>query len=132
MPGGSGPSPARLSIHCAIPYEERKPVDSSTEYYAYRIRVLPGTPEDRTLCPGCETPVRLVLENIQLFQAPELSNDPVLTEPGSGNTVFWQATAGAIPSIGGIAPMSGAAGTEVTIAGHGFSSASAVRFSQTP
>lgn len=70
---------ARLRITCAVPFDNRGPVDPATEYYAVKVNLLHaktvGAPP--TGCnTGCSDPACIVLNEIQLFQPPESLNDP--------------------------------------------------------
>ena len=87
----NGPNRARLRVQCAVPIDNRGPVDPSTEYYAYRVSLLRSKSTAAGSCAGCSTPMCIVLNSIQLFQPPDALNDPELVDPVNSNYVTWQA-----------------------------------------
>ena len=89
------PDRARLRIQCAVPIDNRGPVDPSTEYYAFRVNINRSKSTGVGSCAGCTTPVCIILNSLQLFQPPEAANDPILSNPVSNNNVSWQ---GIVPS----------------------------------
>ena len=97
--GFGDPDRARLRIQCAVPFELRGPVDASTEYYAFRVNISRSKSTGTGSCAGCSTPACIILNDIQLFQPPELANDPALYNPISYYSVNWQATVPNCPFI---------------------------------
>jgi hypothetical protein len=91
--GFGSPNRARLRIQCAVPFDNRGPVDGLTEYYAYKINLLRAKTTGTGNCTGCLTPACIVLNDIQLFQPPEAFNDPDISNPLQNNYVTWQASA---------------------------------------
>jgi hypothetical protein len=91
-----GPAPAnergRIRVTCAVPFDNRGPIDAGTEYYAYRVNFLRAKTTGTGSCAGCSTPACLVLDNIQLFQPPEQGNDPMITNPADRAHVTWQSS----------------------------------------
>ncbi len=87
-----GPNRARLRVTCAVPIDNRGPVDASTEYYAYKVNLQRSKSATPGNCAGCSTPMCIVLNEIQLFQPPDQANDPSITNPGNSNYVTWQAS----------------------------------------
>src|SRR5262249_36307252 len=105
----------------------RGPVDPAKRYYAFKLLLAPQV-AGGAACDGCDAPVRIALENIQLFQPPELSHDPILTTPIGRSVVYWQAQVGGVPQLTAFDPPAGAAGDVVSIRGRNFDGATAVRF----
>jgi len=81
---------ARVRVTCAVPFDNRGPIDAGTEYYAYKLNLLRAKTTGTGNCPGCNVPACLVLDSIQLFQPPEQANDPTITNPADRNFVTWQ------------------------------------------
>ena len=90
---------ARMRIQCAVPFDQRAPVDPNTEYYAFQVRISRSQSTGDGSCAGCSTPACIILNDIQLFQPPEAGNDPVLTNPVNDYHVNWQATVPNCPFI---------------------------------
>lgn len=88
--GFGTPNRARLRVQCAVPFDNRGPVDYLTEYYCYRVNLQRAKTTGTGSCPGCVEPACIVLNEIQLFQPPEANNDPVIVTPGNSNYVTWQ------------------------------------------
>lgn len=92
----AGPAPAgersRVRLTCAVPFDNRGQIDEGVEYYAFKLNVLRAKTSGAGSCPGCNVPVCLVLDNIQLFQPPEQANDPIISNPADRNFVTWQAS----------------------------------------
>jgi len=82
---------ARLRIQYAVPFDNRGPVDASTEYYSYKVNLQRAKSTGTGNCPGCNEAACIVLNSIQLFQPPEDLNDPEIDNPASSNYVTWQA-----------------------------------------
>jgi hypothetical protein len=126
--GAYGPNTARLKVACAIPFDDRAPIPSEGQFYGFNVRIQPTRISGTGACAGCEDPVTVTLENIQLFQPPERAFDPVITQPLQGTTVHWQGVTGGTPAIASVVPGAGGPGTTVTIAGEHLDGAYAVRF----
>jgi len=88
--GYGSPNRARLRVQCAVPIDNRGPVDPSSEYYAYKVNLQRSKSAGTGSCAGCTTPACIVLNSIQLFQPPDANNDPELTNPANRNYVTWQ------------------------------------------
>ena len=88
--GYGSPNRARLRVQCAVPIDNRGPVDPSSEYYAYKVNLQRSKSAGTGSCAGCSTPACIVLNSIQLFQPPDANNDPELTNPANRNYVTWQ------------------------------------------
>lgn len=87
------PNRARLLVTCAVPFDNRGPVDPVSEYYAYKVNIQRSKSAFGTgQCVGCDVPMCIVLNNIQLFQDPAAGNDPDISNPASRNYVTWQAS----------------------------------------
>ena len=76
-----GPNTAKITVQCAIPFNEAAPVSAAQEYYAFKLRLLSSDTMESGSCAGCSTPVSLQLQNIQLFQPLSSANDPIITAP---------------------------------------------------
>jgi hypothetical protein len=88
--GFGSPGRARLRLQCAVPIDNRGPIDSSTEYYGFNLQLLLSKSTGTGSCAGCEAPMCIVLNDIQLFQPPEAANDPQLITTSNQNFVTWQ------------------------------------------
>jgi hypothetical protein len=88
--GFGTPNRARFRIQCAVPIDNRVPLDAGTEYYAFKATLLRAKTTGTGSCVGCENPACIVLNEIQLFQPPENANDPFIFNPISRNYVTWQ------------------------------------------
>jgi hypothetical protein len=89
------PARARLRVQCAIPFDNRGPIDDVSEIYAFKANLLRAKTTGVGLCAGCTTPACIVFNEIQLFQPFELANDPIITTPLNSNFVTWQGGPGA-------------------------------------
>lgn len=90
--GIGSPNRARMRVTCAVPFDNRGPVDENTEYYAFRVSLQRAKTTGTGSCPGCTEQACIVLNEIQLFQPPELGNDPIITTPAPENHVTWQSS----------------------------------------
>jgi len=90
--GFGSPNRARMRIQGAVPFENRGPISAGTEYYAYKVNVGKAKSFGTGACAGCQDPMCIVLNEIQLFQPPEDLNDPVLNNPLNSNFTTWQAS----------------------------------------
>jgi len=90
--GFGSPSRGRLRVQCAVPFDNRGPVDPGTEYYAFKVNLQRAKSTGTGPCAGCTTPACIVLNDIQLFQPPDAANDPDITNPLNSNYVTWQAS----------------------------------------
>jgi hypothetical protein len=88
--GFGAPNRARMRVTCAVPFDNRGPVDENTEYYAFRISLQRAKSVGTGSCAGCEQQACMVLNEIQLYQPPELGSDPIITNPAPENHVTWQ------------------------------------------
>ena len=70
--------------------DQKGPVDSSTEYYAYRVNLTRSKTTGVGSCTGCTNSACLVLNNIQLFQPLEAQNDPDIVNPAHRSYATWQ------------------------------------------
>lgn len=123
-----GANSASLRITCAVPIGEQGPVDPGTEYAAFRVNVLRGSTVGPSACAGCADPVRIRLENVQLFQRPEDGFDPVLSAELLRKEASWQAEIGGLPDVVAFTPTAAAPGQSVTITGDRFTAANTVSF----
>ncbi len=129
--GYDGPNTALMQVVCAMAPENRKATESDREYDAFKVLIQRTRTTGVGACAGCNVPVGITLEQIQLMQTPALGFDPVITAPQMRNTIAWQAVPGPAPSIDAFSPMAGAPGQPVTIHGQNFTGASSVRFNST-
>jgi len=88
---------ARFRIQAAVPFDNRGPIDDTTEYYAYKANILRAKTTGVGSCAGCSTPACIVFNELQLFQPPEQNNDPVITNPIDRNFVTWQGGSASCP-----------------------------------
>jgi len=88
--GFGTPNRARFRIQCAVPFDNRLPVDPGTEYYAFKANLQRAKTVGTGSCAGCTNPACIVLNEIQLFQPPEAAFDPSITAPLSRNWITWQ------------------------------------------
>ena len=88
--GFGSPNRARLRVQCAVPFENKAAVHAGTEYYCYKVNLLRAKSFGTGACVGGHVPACLVLNNIQLFQPPEMLNDPDLSGAVNQNYVTWQ------------------------------------------
>ncbi len=91
------PARARLRLTCAVPIDNRGPVDPSVEYYAFKVNLLRAKTTGAGNCAGCANQACIVLNNIQLFQTPEAQFDPVVSNPQYSNFVTWQGQPASCP-----------------------------------
>jgi hypothetical protein len=91
--GFGSPNRARMRVTCAVPFDNRGPVDENTEYYAFRITMQRTKSTGTGSCAGCTEQACMVLNEIQLFQPPGVDGgDPILTNPAPENHVTWQSS----------------------------------------
>jgi hypothetical protein len=128
---GFGPNTARLVLSGAVPIDQMASLSASSEYEAFRVNVQRTLTTGAGACAGCDQPVRITLEQIQLFQPPAAANDPILTAPIARKSVIWQASPGNPPAITSVTPLAGAPGSVITIDGAAFTGTSFVRFGGT-
>src|SRR5438477_6280261 len=83
-----GPDHAQLKVQLAVPSVNAGPLDPGTEYYAFKVLVSPAKSNGAGSCSGCNVPVYVTLNSIQLFQLTE--ENPILTTPIVRNTAEWQ------------------------------------------
>jgi FG-GAP-like repeat/IPT/TIG domain len=129
--GSYGANTARLRVQAAVPSEEAFALVDGLEYYAFRVRIGRAKTTGAGSCAGCTQPVRVRLENIQLFQQAAAARDPNLDMPLHGVNAYWQGIVGTSPQVASLSPGAGAPGSGVTIHGSGFAAASSVRFGNT-
>ncbi len=123
-----GPNTALLQVVCAMDPSNRTATQSDREYNAFKVQVLRTATTGAGACSGCNVPVSLTLEQLQLMQSPELGFDPVITTPQLRNAIAWQAEPGPPPVIDSFSPMAGAPGQPVTIRGAHFTGTNSVLF----
>lgn len=87
----AGPNHGRIRVVSAVPFDNRIPVDSSSEYAAFRVSLQRARSAPPGNCAGCSTPMCLVLNSITLYQPPEAGNDPVVSGSVNADYVTWQA-----------------------------------------
>ena len=81
---------ARFRIQCAVPIDNKGPVDSATEYYAFKANMLKSKTTGAGSCAGCTQEACIVLNTIQLYQDPSAGNDPEISAAQNQNYVTWQ------------------------------------------
>ena len=86
---GGNPSRARIMVEHALAIEDRGPVATGTEYYAFQIRIMREKTTGPGACDGCLEPACIVLNSIDLFQ----SNGPTISlfQQLDRNWITWQA-----------------------------------------
>ncbi len=130
--GFGAPNQARLRIQCAVPFENRGPISSANEYYAFMFRLQHNRSIGTGSCAGCAETVSIRLNEIQLFQPPEQNFDPTLTSPLNSTEVYWQNGPEPPPGVFTFAPPAGHEGTPVMLTGSNFTGASMVQFNYLP
>ena len=96
--GFGTPNRGRLRVQCAIPIDQRGPVDASTEYYAFKTNLQRSKSTGTGACAGCLTSACIVLNAVQLFQPPGApAGDPEIFNPVDRNFVTWQSPVGGPP-----------------------------------
>jgi len=90
--GFATPNRARIRLTCAVPFDNRGPVDENLEYYAFKLNLQRAKSTGTGSCAGCEQQACIVLNEIQLFQPPEAGNDPIITSAAEANHVTWQSS----------------------------------------
>ncbi len=123
-----GPNTARMTVYGSM--NETAPVDPRREYYGFKVTILPS--RSVTGCDGCDTPVRMILNQIQLLQIPSAGYDPVITSTFERNSALWQGAPGPIPQVTSISPRSGVNGAVVEIEGQFLAATTGVRFGTVP
>jgi len=124
--GGLGANTGRLLVQIAN--ADPMSLGSTTEYTAFRVHISRSRTAGSESCSGCALPVVLNLEQIQVFETQGSGADPVLTNPITGATAYWQGHVGVSPTITSFSPSGGGSGTLVTVTGTGLSNTSIVRF----
>jgi hypothetical protein len=117
---------ARVLFSTAVPFDDRGPIDPSTEYLAFKLNLMRSKTTGTGSCAGCIEPALIVLREMQLFQPPEVGNDPILTATLDRAWVRWQGDP--LVSVDAISPTGGEPGTIVTITGDAFLGALGVGF----
>jgi hypothetical protein len=87
----------RIRIQCAVPFENRAPIDDVSEIYAYKLNLLRAKTTGTGSCAGCNFPACIVLNEIQAFQPPELADDPEITNSANQSYVTWQGAPATTP-----------------------------------
>ncbi len=124
--GAFGANTARLRITSAVPIDKRGPVDPGKQYYAFKLLLLPDIGSGS--CAGCDVPVGITLNKLQLFQSPEANNDPVIDTPLDRTAVSWQASVGGPATLASFEPAGGMPGQVVHLHGRNLDGTSVVRF----
>jgi hypothetical protein len=96
--GYCAPDRARLRIQCAVPFDNRGPIQGGNQYYAFKVNLLRSKTVGASACDGCTAGACIGLMEIQLFQSPGQAYDPVITAPLYRNFVTWQ---GGVPGCPG-------------------------------
>jgi hypothetical protein len=79
-----------MLINGGVPFENRTPLDAALEYYAFRISLGLGKTIGGNACDGCDVPMTITLNQIQVFQPTDCKEcNPVITTPDLRNTVSW-------------------------------------------
>ena len=123
-----GPNTARIHIHAGM--FGTAAVDPRTHYDAFKVNIFPTSSVGG--CNGCDTPVRLILQQIQLLQTASAGYDPVISTPYHRNAALWQGAPGPLPQVSSFTPRAGPIGTGVDIQGAHFTGATGVRFGIEP
>ncbi len=126
-----GPQTARLRVSGSMSPDYRGSVDARTEYYGFRVQISRLRTVSDNSCSGCDQPMALVLEQMQLLQPATAGSDPIITRPFHRGTAYWQNVPGPMPTVATIEPEAGSPGTPVTFRGTHFVDVSSVRFANT-
>ena len=84
------PSKVRLRVQAAVPLGTESALDPGFEYYGFKINLSRTKTTGSGSCSGCEAPVCIQLNEIQLFQPDADNNNPTISLPMSSNIVSWQ------------------------------------------
>jgi IPT/TIG domain len=84
------PDQARLRIQGAIPYENMRTVSDNDEYFGFKVLIMRSKTTGEGACAGCDVPLCIRLDEIQLFQPAGRDFDPTITQVDLTNVVAWQ------------------------------------------
>jgi len=90
VPSGQ-PNQARIRLAAAVPSTSPLQLVAGTEYYAFKLLVSNAKTVGSGTCGGCQTPVCVLLSEINVVQAD--GQHESLTVPAASNLVTWQAAA---------------------------------------
>lgn len=88
VPSGQ-PNQARVRLAAAVPSTSPLQLVAETEYYAFKLLVSNAKTVGSGSCGGCQTPVCVLLSEINVVQAD--GQHESMTGPAASNLVTWQA-----------------------------------------
>jgi len=95
---GPLPSNARLLVQAAIPLGTEGPLGPGVEYYGFKINIFRSRTTGTGSCAGCDVPMCIQLNEIQLFQPDEMNFNPKLMDPMRSNIATWQGASSCVIS----------------------------------
>jgi hypothetical protein len=84
------PNAARLRIQFAVPEADTTALNSTTEYYAFKVNLLHTKTVGADSCFGCLIPATVNLDSLQLFQPAQHGFDPIIRTAAQHTSVTWQ------------------------------------------
>jgi len=97
----TSPNVARVKIAAAVAEEANQNLAAGTEYFAFHLSLEHAKTVGTGSCAGCETPVCIVLNSINIVRMNDVAAHKLTTPtvPGS-NFVAWQG--GGVPVVGSV------------------------------
>jgi hypothetical protein len=94
------PDRARFRAQCAIPMDQAVALDPTREYYAFKLFVTRLKTIGTGSCNGCTVPMNFWLEEIGLYEAPNVEITATLTQARHSTFVSWQGpSTGVVPAL---------------------------------
>lgn len=98
--GYSGWDSARILVQVWMDEQYAAPVEAGTEYHAFTLRIRNISTVGAGACGGCTFPACIVLNELQIRQAPGTpGGDLILTSPLLNNYLMWQQSVPNCPFI---------------------------------
>jgi hypothetical protein len=96
-PGFGGADRARIRVAAAVPSDHRGPIEAGSQYYMFKLNVLRTKSTGTGACAGCDVPVCIRLQEIQLVQPASVGYDPVIAHAANRNRIAWQSDTAPCP-----------------------------------
>jgi hypothetical protein len=104
--GVGGTDQSRLTLAMYRPSDSAGPVSAGTEYYSFLLNINNARTIPSTSCPGCNDPVCIVLDQIQVLQLPGTpGGDVTITAAAGKRYITWQ---GGTPNCSAANPVTNA------------------------